>query len=102
MHLFPFLCMQPHTAILIGPSWIDKPSLVVPICWFALLTFAIQGSGFNPQMLENMKGQDMDQARQQLEQYGVSPDEVMQKILSDPELAQVCNQTPALPCPSHA
>lgn len=53
-------------------------------------------------MLENMKGQDMDQARQQLEQYGVSPDEVMQKILSDPELAQVCNQIAVLPCPSHA
>lgn len=51
----------------------------------------LQGGALNPQMLQNMQGggMDMDAYRQHLDQFGVTPDEVMKKILSDPELAQV-------------
>ena len=49
----------------------------------------IQGGTLSPAMMQNMQGQDMDGYRKQLAQLGMTPDDVMRKILSDPELAQV-------------
>lgn len=49
----------------------------------------MQGGALSPQMLQNMQGGDMDAYRKHLDQFGITPDDVMKKILSDPELAQV-------------
>ena len=48
-----------------------------------------QGGTLSPAMMQNMQGQDMDGYRKQLADIGMTPDDVMKKILSDPELAQV-------------
>lgn len=50
---------------------------------------ATQGGTLSPAMMQNMQGQDMDGYRKQLADIGMTPDDVMKKILSDPELAQV-------------
>jgi hypothetical protein len=43
--------------------------------------------GMNPEMMNNMMNMQSDDFKKQFDQVGMSPDEVLKKILAEPELA---------------